>query len=149
MYIDISIIHYSLINGHHNLIKKIKIHASKFCKFLMWKLYHKSNFKSVLTQLVCIAMNPYIRKKSYNFSFPKMDCIMLKKYTNSKHINNKAMLTGSVVKMDLHHPAYHSVLIDVPSKCHMRWLNIYLLCSFFHIYKPVLTRSVEHREIKS
>lgn len=38
-----------------------------------------SNFKSVLTEIVCIAMNSYIRKKSYNFSFLKKDYIMLKK----------------------------------------------------------------------
>lgn len=42
--------------------------------------------KSVLTQIVYIAMNAHMRKK-YNSSSPKMDCIMLRKYTKTKHVN--------------------------------------------------------------
>lgn len=37
-------------------------------------------------------MNPYIRKKSYSFSFCKKDCIMPKKkkmYAKTEHINIK------------------------------------------------------------
>lgn len=39
----------------------------------------KNNFKVVLTEIVYEATNPYIRKKSYNISLPKIDYIMLKK----------------------------------------------------------------------
>lgn len=43
------------------------------------------SLKSMLTELVCIAMNLHIRKKTSNFSLPKMDYILLRKYTNAKH----------------------------------------------------------------
>lgn len=47
----------------------------------------KDKFKVVLTEILYIATNSYIRKKSYNSSLPKMDYIMLKKYTKTNHVN--------------------------------------------------------------
>lgn len=39
---------------------------ASFANFFYVKTIIKSNFRTVLTDIVDIAMNPYIRKKSYN-----------------------------------------------------------------------------------
>lgn len=52
---------------------------ASFAIFLCENGIFKNNFKVVLTEIVYEATNPYIRKKTYNVSLPKMDYIMLKK----------------------------------------------------------------------
>lgn len=52
---------------------------ASFANFFYVKTIIKSNFRTVLTDIVDIAMNPYIRKKSYNLSFLKKEYIVLKK----------------------------------------------------------------------
>lgn len=91
----------------------------------------KNNSKSVLAQIIYIATNSSIRKK-YNFSLPKMDYIMLKKYAKTKCVNIRLYHTGPVVKVD------HIILplcassLDVPSKCYTamtEWMSSQFLSS--------------------
>lgn len=65
---------------------------ASFANFLCENYIIKVILSLYLLKQSYIAMNPYIRKKSYSFSFCKKDCIMPKKkkmYAKTEHINIK------------------------------------------------------------
>ena len=120
---------------------------ASFANFFYVKTIIKSNFRTVLTDIVDIAMNPYIRKKSYNLSFLKKEYIVLKKVCKDQTYKCQGYHWRSLWSSFLSLCLFSLVMCHIMVHRWAEWKGRLSFFPHFHIQKPVLKCSIEYIEI--